>query len=182
MNTVKEITEKIKTFEDACVRCTVYADNISAVGIGKSMNECVDVLLAGIGGIVNREQIKREVRERLSREKYAAWETVKELSKEGKLNLLRHVLARSTHDYICIAIKTGAYELGSLPRDQWGMSYLAIKLIPELFLFKPKGALLNGSWFGAITPGSTDKRRQVLKDLIELIETTPEVERGQSNN
>jgi hypothetical protein len=137
-----------------------------------------------------REQIKREAKKRLSPEDYALWETIKELFKEDKLKILVDILMDGGSlfgAYICNAIGYKSRRMRFLDIDQYydlSGTWTSVALIPELIKFKPENMEINNKygWFGILSSDSTDKRRQVLKDLIELIETTPEVERGQSNN
>jgi hypothetical protein len=43
-----EIEPIAALYENGAYRCSVYADNMLAYGYGKSMNECLAMLIAGI--------------------------------------------------------------------------------------------------------------------------------------
>ncbi|MDR1340123.1 MAG: hypothetical protein LBK58_08745 [Prevotellaceae bacterium] len=134
-----------------------------------------------------REKIRQDVENGLSPKEYAIWETIEELSKERKLKVLDRILPNYNGAHICIVIKNVAWCEDFITGEQGsiGVSAVANKLIPELMLFKPEDRSITGAWFGPNTAYNSGIRRQVLKDLIELIknsEATPEAERGQINN
>jgi hypothetical protein len=127
-----------------------------------------------------RSQIKQEAKKCLWPRGHALWETINELSKEDKLKLLNSISRYyNGGGYICVVMCEKALAERFITAEQYDCIYcslIANKLIPELYQFKPESVDIMDVWFGANLSGNAGKRRQVLKDLIELIE------KGNDNN
>ncbi|MDR1339384.1 MAG: hypothetical protein LBK58_04955 [Prevotellaceae bacterium] len=110
-----------------------------------------------------RERIRQEAEKELSSEDCAIWETIEELSKENKLKVLNGILPNYNGRHICTAISDVAWYEDFITNEQYwsSISLIANKLIPELTLLEPESE-------------DTETRRQVLKDLIELIKNQSE--------
>jgi hypothetical protein len=98
---------------------------------------------------------------------------MQELTNKQKLEVLKETLRYYDGYCLCNVIAHEAYlmdyiEVGEY--DRYSNSSISNSLIPELLQFKPEGKRNGESWFGPTErPGSTAKRTQVLKDLIEMI-------------
>jgi hypothetical protein len=104
-------------------------------------------------------------------------ETIKELSKEKKLKLLRKILRNYHRGYLCMEIGGYAYRLDYISVHQFydkPCSLIAQALIPELLQFKPDNCTPDKAWFAL--PENEDApdmiRKDVLKKLIKLIENS----------
>jgi hypothetical protein len=81
--------------------------------------------------------------------------TMKELSREQKLRVLKEVIDEYNGGFLCGLIARKSYFLGYITSSECGRASNAViakELIPELLQFKPKGCTINNSWFNGADP------------------------------
>jgi hypothetical protein len=117
--------------------------------------------------------------ETYARYRYEVWKAVPELSLDQKIKLMEEVVKWLTYgEYICVRINLEAVALGYISQANKidiG-TILALRLLPELYLFKPDGASLGGPWFGILTTAANTSRRTVVEDLLELLKKQQNLE------